>query len=365
MTSDSGSIPKSKKMPQALSGLAGLLFSAQKNDGKVTVCDLGRFKTLLVEVRKYPDHLYISRFELLKNAFHDQKPALALKPFFDGKRFRKEGIRVTLKGHGVVIRFIRFPKMKLEDLGSAMKYEAEQYIPFELNNVAIDFAVVDENIRTDDGEKMEVMLSVIKLPDLEPTLEIFRNLECRLAVVDVDILAALAALEYFHPEDFKGHVGLLDLGSEISTLGIVRDGNPRFIRDISYGTYDLQKRLKTRSNFTEEMTEKILESDREPPAEAVEAIRESLDGLIGDLRVSFDYYQDQSARGQPLEKLFLSGGAAANPVVLRSLSEGLKIPVVCMDILKKIKWAPEIDEALVKSSLPLLPVVLGLGVRDE
>ena len=156
---------------------------------------------------------------------------------------------------------------------------------------------------------MEVMLAVVKRQELEPTLEIFRNLECSLAVVDVDILAAMSALEFFQPDAFSGHTGLLDLGNEISTLGIVREGKPRFIRDISYGTYDLFKRMKTRSNLTDERIEQFFEKNESPTAEEGQAITESLDGLIGDLRVSFDYYHDQSGHSKPLTKIFLSGGA--------------------------------------------------------
>ena len=221
------------------------IFSPKKEIHKVTVCDLGRTKILLLEMEKKSDHVFIHRFDILKHASLDHKPAFVLKPFFDGKKYQKNDIRTALKGHGVVIRFIRFPKMKIEELNSVMKYEAEQYIPFELDDVVLDFAVVEESVKTDEGEKMEVLLAVVKRKELEPTLEIFRNLECQLSLVDVDILSGMAALEYFHPEDFSGHQGLFDLGTEISTLGIVRDGKPRFIRDISYGTYDLQKRLKT------------------------------------------------------------------------------------------------------------------------
>lgn len=346
------------------SGFSSKILPKKTVASKVTVCDHGRTRTVLLELEKRPDHLFIHHIDIIKNAPQDQKPSLALKPFLDGKKFQKDGIRVALKGHGVVIRFIRFPKMKVEDLRSAMKYEAEQYIPFELSDVVLDFGVVEESLKTDDGEKMEVMLVVIKRQELEPTLEIFRNLECRLSVVDVNILSAMAALEYFHPEDFSGHAGLLDLGTEISTLGIVRGGKPRFVRDISYGTCDLHKRLKTRSDLLDEKIERLFEKHEAPTPEETQAITESLEGLIGDLRVSFDYYHDQFGQSKPVTKLFLSGGVS-HPLVLKSLSEGLQIPVVAMDVLPKLKWAADVDPELLKINAALLPVALGLGLREE
>lgn len=357
-----------KKAGQKLFTLPqGLKLKAHTSKGvvsRVTACDLGREQTVLVDLEKCSDHILIHRLEILKNTFRDQSPALVLKPFLDGKKFQRDGIRTALKGHGVVIRFIRFPKMKIEELRSAMKYEVEQYIPFELKDVVLDFDVVEESLRTDDGEKMEVMLAVIKRPELDSMLETFRNLECRLSVVDVNILSAMTALEYFNPADFSGHVGLLDFGGEISTLGIIRDGKPRFIRDLSYGTLDLCKRLKTRSNLPDERIEKLCESHAEPSPEETKAISESLEGLIGDLRVSFDYYHDQSGPARSLAKLFVTGGTA-HPVVLKALSDGLHIPVSCIDILSKVRCAPEIDPELLKANTSFLPVALGLGIRDE
>ena len=353
-----------RQLPGLWDGFLSRILPKKTSVSKVTVCDLGLTRTVLLELEKRADHLFVHHIDIIKTATQDQKPSLALKPFFDGKKYQKEGVRVALKGHGVVIRFIHFPKMKVEDLRSAMKYEAEQYIPFELSDVVLDFGVVEESFKTDDGEKMEVMLVVIKRQELEPTLEIFHNLECRLSVVDVNILSAMAALEYFHPEDFSGHVGLLDLGTEISTLGIVRSGKPRFVRDISYGVYDLHKRLKTRFNLMDDKIEKIFENNQVPTPEETSAITESLEGLIGDLRVSFDYYHDQSGQSNPVTKLFLSGGVS-HPVILKALSDGLQIPVVSIDILSKIKWAPDIDPEIFKNNRALLPVALGLGLREE
>lgn len=357
------SLPLNQKLAGLSAGFLSKIMPKKTAVSKVTVCDLGRTQTVLLELEKRSDHLFVHHIDIIKNASQDQKLSLVLKPFLDGKKFRKDGVRVALKGHGVVIRFIRFPKMKIEDLRSAMKYEVEQYIPFEMSDVVLDFGVVEESLKTDDGEKMEVMLVVIKRRELEPALEVFRNLECQLSVVDVDILSAMAALEYFHPEDFSGHVGLLDLGTEISTVGIIRDGKPRFVRDISYGVYDLHKRIKTRSSLMDEKIERLFVKHEDPSAEEAQAITESLEGLIGDLRVSYDYYHDQSGYPKPVTKLFLSGGVS-HPIVLKALTAGLGIPVVGMDVFPKIKWASDVDEEVLKTNAALLPVALGLGIRE-
>lgn len=332
----------------------------------VTACDLGRSKIILLEIqRRSGAEICITKFELVRNKSQEQRSALLLKPCFDEKKFHKDGIRVTLKGHGVIIRFVRFPKMKADELKSALKYEVEQYIPFEIQECVIDYAIVDESVKTEEGERMEVMLVVVKRQELEPTLEIFRSIECKLSIVDVDILSAMTALEFFHPKDFAGHVGLLDIGTEISTLGVIRDGKPRFIRDISYGTFDMQKRVRSRTSLTSEAVEDLFELGSSPAPEADAAIAESMEGLVSDLKVSFDYYRDQNHAEGAVEKIFVCGGGALHPVVLRSLSNGLGVPVECLEVLSKLKWAETVDAGQLRRIQAFLPVALGLALRPE
>lgn len=342
------------------------ILTPKAEEKRITVCDLGRSKIVLLEVVKTPaGELFIEKFEHIHNTFQDQRPALLLKPFFADKKFSREGIRVTMTGHGVVIRFIRFPKMKPEDLRSAMKYEVEQYIPFELKDCVLDYAVLDESVKTPEGERTEVLLAVAKRQELEPTLEVFRNLECKLAVIDMDILSAMSALEFFYPEDFAGHVGLLDVGTEMSTLGVVREGKPRFIRDISYGTYDIQKRLRSHLNLPAEEINRLLEKNEIPAPPIVAAIAESMEGLIGDLKVSFDYYRDQGHFDKPLQKLFITGDGAFHPAVLKSLSQGLGIPIAGLEVLSKLKWADTVDADQLRKHEAFLPVPIGLALRPE
>jgi type IV pilus assembly protein PilM len=229
----------------------------------------------------------------------------------------------------------------------------------------MDFAVVDENVKTPEGEKMEVMIAVVKRQELEPTLEVFRSLECKLSSVDVDILSAMTALEHFYPEDFAGHVGLLDIGSEISTVGIIRGRKPCFIRDISYGTYDMLKRLTSRSGLSVEDIDQLFERGEVPAPEIAAEIAGSLDGIIGELKVSFDYYRDQARHEKPIQKLFVSGGGALHPVVLKALTQGLGITAAGFEVLSKIKWADSVDAEALRRYESCLSVPIGLALRPE
>ncbi len=341
------------------------IFPQRQSVEKTLACDIGKSKIVFLELQKNPDHLFLTKLSFLKIPAQEKDVAPLLGNAFQLKQFPREGIRTALKGHGIIMRFIRFPKMKTDDLGSALKYEAEQYIPFELNDMILDYAVIEESVATDDGEKMELLLGAVKRQEIDPLIEMFKQLGCKLFCIDVAILAALNSLEYFYPEAFNSHVGVLDLGTEISTLGIVRSGKPRFIRDISYGTYDIQKRLKTRLNLSGEQLNELFEQNKEFSPEQQIVLAESLESLIGDIRVSLEYYREQLPSEKGLEKLFLTGGISLHPVILKLLNEGLRLPVVSFDLTEKIRLAPEIDPQEFKNSLPFLPVAVGLAIRDE
>ena len=336
-------------------------------EGTSVACDFGHSKTLLLELRKTSAKLYLEKFEFLRGSAKENNFSDILKTLLNEKKFAKKGLRIAMKGQGVIMRFIQFPKMKPEDLKSALQYEAEQYIPFSMNEVILEYCVLENRIKTDRGEFMEILLVAVKRQELEPVLDIFLKAECELEIVDIDILAAMTALEYFHPEDFGGHVAILDIGTEISTIGVIDKSKPRFIRDISYGVYDMRKRLKARLAVSEDDVESMLEKNEAMSSENEKVLCESLENLVSDVKISLDYYKEQIRHDQNevISKLFVTGGTSHHPSVMKALAEGLQLSALNMNIMEKLKTGEHIDKEGLTKSLPFLPVALGLAIRDS
>lgn len=328
-------------------------------------CDYGHSKIIFIEMEKAAAGLRLLRFHKILRAEGTTTGAEALKRLFLDGKYSQPRVRMSIKGQGVVLRFIQFPQMKLEDARSALSFEAEKYIPFKASDVVVDFHVLEENITQGAGSLMNLLLAAVRRDELNPVIQVFKDAGLEIEFVDVDALASINALEYFHPDEWKTSVGLIDFGAEITSLCIIRDGKPRFIRDISFGGMDFIKRLKRKLGVTEEKAKDyFLETHRKLSPEIASIIQESVATLVTDLKLSLDYYLDQIPHARPIQKLFIAGVEADQPLVVETLSKELGIPVEPMNILGKLTLGPDVDKALVKENQGFLPVPIGLCLRD-
>ncbi len=287
-----------------------------------------------------------------------------LKEFFDKGLLSSKKIRISVKGQGVVIRFVQFPQMNLADLKSAISFEIDQYIPFKIHEVVWDCQILEENIAAATGAVMNVLLVAVKREDLYATLQIFQNAGLQVELIDADALALINVLDFFHPEDIKNPVAILDIGTEVSTLSVTQQSKPRFIRDITYGGVDILKRIRRKLGLTQELAVQQIEVDREPTPEASAVIKEALNDLVSELRVSLNYYLDQVPASEPVKKLFIAGGGGYHPLVIETLTQSLGFPVEIIQMLGKLQLGPLADAELIKKNEGILPVALGLCLRD-
>ncbi|MBI3306214.1 MAG: type IV pilus assembly protein PilM [Candidatus Omnitrophica bacterium] len=345
-----------------------LFHKEPQNTGPVSTiaCDYGHSKIIFVEMQKSESGLHLIRFHKSLRSDGNKVGVDMIKKIFTDGKYSHSRVRVSVKGQGVVVRFIQFPQMKHEDVRSAISFEAEKYIPFKAEEVIIDYHVLDENIVQGTGTFMNLLLVAVRRDELNPVIQTFHEAGLQVEFVDVDALASMNSLEYFHPEEWKKSVGFIDFGAEISSLCIIREGKPRFMRDISFGGMDFIKRLKRKLGVTEEKArEHFLQAADKPSPEVIPIIQESVETLIADLKVSLDYYLDQIPNAQPLQKLFISGTEAYHPQVVQMLSKEFSIPVEPMNILEKLTLGPDVDKRLVMENQGFLPVPIGLCLRDQ
>ena len=330
----------------------------------VLACDFGKTKIVLAEFEKIQNRIKLTKFQKFQRPPELQKDAEALAQGFESGRYTTSKVRISVKGQGVILRFIQFPLMKPQELRSAISFEVDQYIPFKAHEVVWDFHIIEDNITLNaGGTGMNVLLVAVKRDDLYEMIQTFQSAGLQIEMIDVDALTSINSMEFFHPEDFKNPTALVDIGTEIYTLSIIQNGKPRFIRDISFGGFDILKRLKRKLGLSQEKAMEQIEIDRAPTPEAAVLLKEGLGDFVSDLKVSLNYYLDQIPSAEPVKKLFLCGGVGYQPIALQTLTENFGFPVENMNILTKIETGVEVDVELLKKNQGLLPITLGLALR--
>ena len=309
----------------------------------------------------------------------------------------------AVAGESIIVRYIQLPEMPETELKNALRWEAEEYIPFRVEDVNIDSAVIGHS---GEGEmrRMDVLLVCARKELINDHVSLVREAGLTPEVVDVDSFAFLNCYELNYDTGPKDVVGLVNIGGDITSISVYSGGTPKFSRDISIGgntvTSSLQQRLEV--SFAEAEALKIergapkgkkggddTAGGGEPDASSImdtirstveamtggeqggisktaqadRAIQNSLNSLIGEIRRSIQFFENQS-RGLKVSRLVLGGGSA----VLRGLDayvqRELNLPVELIDPLQRIPvTGSDIDAGFIRDNKHMLSVAIGLALR--
>jgi len=297
--------------------------------------------------------------ELYAVAAYPAQPDLAgaLKNVVRDLDIKKANISVS--GPAVIIRQATLPRMTEEELGQAIKFEAEKHIPFPIAEVNTDARILKADLAEN---KMLVMIAAVKKDFLNQRLKLLGEAGLKVNLVDIDSLAIINAFFFNNPEaDKTKAIALLNIGAAFSNLNILEGSIPRLSRDIHIAGNNINQKIADTLGIDSRAAEALkVAPDRVDKANpAVDAV---LLQLSGEIRTSFDYFESQSASS--INKIFLSGGGSLCPKAKESIANSLGVEVEYWDPLKQINVAPRIDQSLLKNLMPKLAVAIGLALRQ-
>lgn len=355
-------LPKSLRLN--LSSMLGLSSSPSAASQIRLACDLGGSKIFFLEIQKNASEITIQRYKRIQRPEEGGDILSLLKQGVAEGLFVSPKIRIAVKGQGVIIRFVQFPAMTDEELRGAISFEAEKYIPFKSDEVVVDYHILDSQVPSDHGKMMNVLLVAAKRDEIYKTIEMYQNAGLQVELIDIDALAFMNAVEFLYPEEGSKALGILDFGTELSTLGICKGGKPLFIRDVSFGNQDLAKRVKRKLSLTiQEFRAKLDSTQKNDDLQA--AFREIIAPFASEIRISLDYYKDQISGAEPPQTILLSGVIGGHPLMASLLSQELGgVQIRGLEVLKKVRLGEGVSLEDLKNYEAVLPVALGLCLRD-
>lgn len=271
----------------------------------------------------------------------------------------------SLSGHSVIIKKISVPAMAPEELAESIQWEAEQYIPFDINDVRLDYVLLSGD-GGPPGENMEVLLVAVKRDKVNDYVSVISQTGKSPALVDVDAFAIQNAYEVNYDLDRLKVVALVNMGAAVTTINVVSRGNTVFWRDISIGGNQFTEALQREFNLSFEQAESLKRGqsvDRYSLGDA----RPVLDGVsaefAAELQKTFEFFGATSSEG-PVDELVLSGGCALTPNLLQVLRERFGVPTELMNPLRRVHYREsDFDQAWLDSIAPMLSVAVGLALR--
>ena len=313
--------------------------------------ELSLFSMLPVERDVIGDGLVLNKAKLVDS----------LKALMSQAGIKKAEAVIGLSGHSAVItKVIKVPLITEEELGLNIKYEAEQYIPFDIKDVNIDFEILGPD--SEEEGMMDVMLVAVKKSVMSDYVDAVQQAGLTPVVVDVDSFAIGNVFEVNYGVPDKKNIALVNIGASKTNISILRKGLPVFMRDTAIGSNYHTEALERTLNISKEAAERV------KLGEAVEGIsmdsaREIINGasdeIYAEIYRSFEYFRS-SVGDEDINGIVLSGGAALISGFAHLMSERLGIPVEVADVLKKIRKS---DKLAVNEIAPITAVAVGLAMR--
>lgn len=286
-----------------------------------------------------------------------------LKALFEGVGIKnlKEAAS-SVSGNSVIIRKITLPAMSSEELEEEIQWEAEQYIPFDINDVNIDFQMLepDEN----DPSRMFVLLVASKKDIVNDYQSVFAEAGLKLVLVDVDVFAVQNAFEMNYDLDAEEVYALVNVGASMMNLNVVKNGVSLFTRDVQMGgglyTEEIQKKLGISSEDAEKLK---VSATAASSAELLESLARVNETLSLEIRRSLDFYNSNALEGR-ISKVFLSGGGCKTFDLVEAVAGRLNLPVEVINPFNRIKCdEKKFEKEFVDEIAPIMTVAVGLASR--
>jgi len=289
----------------------------------------------------------------------------AIKDLLAEQQVKTKHVVMSVSGNAVIIKRVALPQMTEELLAQSIAWEAEPHIPFDMNDVNLDFHVMGPSQAEGPVPQMDVLLVAVKKDKLLSYTQLAMDAGLVPVVVDVDCFALENMYGLHGPTAQTECTAMVNVGAHITTLHILQGGNFSFTRDMTTGSHACNESLQRDFHITYEQAEQAL---RLEPLDGIEAqaILGTIDRFSMDLAEevmrSVDYYKSTS--DVPPSRILLSGGGAKIPSVCARLQEKIGMEVEIANPFAKIQASPKLFNVdYLREMAPLAAVGVGLALR--
>lgn len=277
----------------------------------------------------------------------------------------------AIPSQGVFCRFVQIPKVEPDAIGQVLFYEAQQNVPYPIEDVAWAYQILPDR---EEG-KLGALIIATKTEALEATAEALRVAKLAPSLIETSPTALYNAFRYNYP-DARGCSLLIDIGSRATNLLFI-EGNDFFIRTLPIGgnsiTVALQKKFEGRS-FNEVEQFKCTEGLIPPPgnydgaktediAEMAKIARAVMTRIHNEITRSVTFYRTSQKGSAPMHA-YLAGGGVCLPYTLEFFNEKLSLPIEFFNPVRRISVGPGVDGASLSRSAHLLGECVGLALRE-
>lgn len=280
-------------------------------------------------------------------------------------KIKTKKVASSVSGHSVIIRKISLPIMTDAELDSSIQWEAEQYIPFDISEVNIDFQILGPDSK--DPSQMNVMLVAAKKDFVDDYTAVFTEAGLDPVVMDIDCFAVENMFDYNYGFVEGEVVALIDLGASATSVNVLKGDTSVFTRDIQAGGNLLSEELQKRLGISSEEAERVKLGDREiadVDSDSIdEILSDAVESLVQEVQRSLDFFTATSSEDK-VSKIYLTGGVSGSDKVRSILEDRLGIAAERVDPFRNVTVNDkQFDKDYLDAIGPMFSVAAGLAMR--
>ena len=290
----------------------------------------------------------------------------AIRRLFDGKRLKSKEVAASLSGNAVIVKKITVPAMTEAELADSIVWEAEQYIPFDIQDVNLDYQVLASSADAGSKGTIDVLLVAAKKEKIVDYTGVITQAGRTPVIVDIDAFALQNAYEVNYGFTPGEVVALINAGASATNINIVQGEQSVFTRDVSIGGHAYTEALQKELHLPHASADALKRGDAVDGVtydEARPVLRAVSESVLLEIQKTFDFYK-ATAVSDRIDRIVVAGGASRAEGFMEMLSERFGAPVESLDPFRRIRFdAAKFGVGDMASVAPTAAVAVGLALR--
>ena len=285
-----------------------------------------------------------------------------IRRIFSAHKIKEKNVAISIGGYSTIVKNITVSKMMEDQLHETIKIEAEQYIPFDINDVNIDFQIIGDN--ENNPNQMNVLLVAAKKDMINDYINLVQMADLTPCIIDVDAFALQNIYEINYMTEGE-NVALIDIGANKTTLNILKGNYSVFNRDVSLGCQQINLKIVSLKGCTIEEAEQVYHSDNAENTsskETVEIVSSVVTDWCMEIRRALDFYYSTYPEDQ-IRKIILSGGGANLKKFRQLLAVETSSEVEIINPFGNFTVDSKYDQAYLEKIAPQVAICMGLALR--
>ena len=271
----------------------------------------------------------------------------------------------AVSGSAVIIKTVAMPAgLSEEDMEAQLTIEADQYIPYPLEEVALDFEELGPVPGRDD--QVNILLAACRQENIESRVDALEVAGLTPAIMDVEVFAlerALALLQTQMPASGSQTIAMVDIGASMTTLSVFADGESVYTREQLFGGKQLTDEIMNRYDLSFEEAGRAKKQGGLPEDYEREVLEPFREAVVQQVSRSLQFFFSSSEITQ-LDAVVLCGGVSAIEGLSNLIQERLNTPTIVANPFADMSVGPRVNAQALAKDAPAMMVACGLAMRS-